>query len=220
MALRKLRRLKREGGVLELALDETIDATARNAGDLDLIFQAPRANNVQLLLLMDVGGSMDPYIQLCEQLFSAAHAASHFKQFRSYFFHNCIYNTLYTDMIRLKGKPTQEVFQELDQSWRVVLVGDAYMHPYELMERGGAIDYWHNNTDAGITWLRKLRDKVPTSVWLNPEPKRIWGAPTITSIREIFPMYELTLEGLGEAVDVLRGARTPRLGPIRPSDRF
>ena len=162
---------------------------------------------------MDIGGSMDPYTELCERLFSAAHSATHFKQFRHYFFHNCVYERLYKDMIRLKGAPTEEVLQELDESWRMVFVGDAYMHPYELMERGGAIDYSHMNTESGYTWLRRFRDKVPKSVWLNPEPKRIWGAPTIDRIRQLFPMFELTIEGLVQAVDVLRGAKS-HLPPV------
>lgn len=214
MALRRLRRLKREGYEEELALDETVDATARNAGDIELVFRPPRENNVKLLLLMDIGGSMDPFTELCEQLFSAAHAASHFRQFKHYFFHNCPYGRLYKDMIRLKGRPTEELLQEVDQSWRLIFVGDAYMHPYELQERGGALDYTTQNTEAGIHWLRRFRDKVPRSVWLNPEPKRIWGAPTIRSIRTIFPMFELTLEGLGDAVDVLRGAKSHLPEPI------
>ena len=208
MALRRLRRLKREGVAEELDLEETIDATARNAGDIEMVFRPPRENNVKLLLLMDVGGSMDPFTELCEQLFSAAHAASHFKQFKPYFFHNCVYGRLYSDMIRLKGRPTAEVLGEIDQTWRVVFVGDAYMHPYELLEQGGAIDYSTSNTEPGIAWLKKIREKVPVSVWLNPEPKRIWDAPTISIIRSVFPMFELTLEGLTEAVDVLRGARS------------
>ncbi len=218
MALRRLRRLKREGREDELALDETVDATARNAGDIELVFRPPRDNNVKLLLLMDVGGSMDPFTELCEQLFSAAHAASHFRRFKHYFFHNCPYSRLYSDMIRLKGKPTEEVLQEVDETWRIVFVGDAYMHPYELLERGGAIDYTQNNPEAGIHWLRQFRDKVPRSVWLNPEPKRIWSAPTIAAIASIFPMFELTLQGLGDAVDVLRGAKSHLPTPISKED--
>ncbi len=208
VALRRLRRLQREGVGEELDLDGSVDATARNAGEIEMVFQPPKENNVKLVLLMDVGGSMDPFTELCEQLFSAAHAASHFKQFKTYFFHNCPYGRLYTDMVRLKGRPTAEVLAEVDQSWRMVLVGDAYMHPYELLERGGAIDYSVHNTEPGVEWLRRLRDRVPTSVWLNPEPRRIWDAPTISIVRSIFPMCELTLDGLSEAVDILRGARS------------
>lgn len=207
MALRKLRMLKREGPQDELALGETIDATAKNGGEIELIFQAPRKNNVKLALMMDVGGSMDPFTALCERLFSAAHAANHFKQFRYYFFHNCIYGELYADMIRLRGEPTAEVLKKLDKTWALILVGDAYMHPFELSERGGALDYSYHNHKPGISWLRTVRDKVPNSVWLNPEPRRIWNASTILSIRQIFPMFELTLEGMEDAVDHLRGAK-------------
>ncbi|MCA9562630.1 MAG: VWA domain-containing protein [Myxococcales bacterium] len=214
MALRRLRRLKREGSETELDLDASVDETARNAGEIEMVFRPPRDNNVKLLLLMDVGGSMDPYTELCEQIFSAAHQASHFKQFEYYFFHNCVYNTLYKDMIRLSGRPTLEVLQELNPTWRLVFVGDAYMHPYELMESGGAIDYSYHNTQPGIRWLQRFREKVPKSVWLNPEPKRIWDAPTIATIRQVFPMFELTIQGLTDAVDVLRGARSHTPEPV------
>ena len=207
MALRRLRRLKRDGHEEELDLEETIDATARDAGEIQLVFRPPRENNVKLLLLMDVGGSMDPFVELCEQLFSAAHAATHFKKFKYYFFHNCVYGRLYSDMIRLKGRPTGEVLLEIDNSWRVVFVGDAYMHPYELYETGGAIDYSQHNTQTGYNWLLRFRDRVPRSVWLNPEPRRIWNAPTISAVRSVFPMFELTLDVLSDAVDVLRGVR-------------
>ena len=208
LALRRLRRLQRDGHEEELDLDETIDATARNAGDIELVFRPPRENNVKLLLLMDVGGSMDPFVELCEQLFSATHAATHFKQFKYYFFHNCPYGRLYKDMIRMMGRPTGEVLLEIDNSWRVIFVGDAYMHPYELYETGGAIDYSQHNTQTGYNWLQRFRERVPRSVWLNPEPKRIWNSPTISAVRSVFPMFELTLEGLGDAVDVLRGVRS------------
>lgn len=210
VALRRLKRLDKVDGPEELDLDLTIDASARNGGEIDLVFGKPRRNRIKLLLLMDVGGSMDPHTLLCERLFSAAHAANHFKKFEHKFFHNCVYEKLYTDIARWKGELTSEVLKNLDETWSVVFVGDAWMSPYELTHSGGAIDYYHSNVDSGLTWLRRFRQRCPNSIWLNPEPQKIWNAPTIHLIRQVFPMYPLTIDGLTEAVDVLRGARPNR----------
>jgi len=207
VALRRLRKLEKDEGPLELDLDKTIDHAARNAGEIDLIFAPPKKNRIKLLLLIDVGGSMDPHTQLCERLFSAAHRASHFKKFESRFFHNCVYEKVYTDISRWKGEPTKDMLKRIDDTWTVVLVGDAWMSPYELTYSGGALDYYHENPDTGLEWLKRLRRRCPKSVWLNPEPKRIWNAPTIRLIRQVFPMFPLTVDGLSDAVDVLRGAK-------------
>jgi hypothetical protein len=214
LALRRLRKLDKDEGPEELKLDDTIQKSARNGGEIDLVFGPPRRNRIKLLLLVDVGGSMDPHTLLCERLFSAAHAANHFKKFEHRFFHNCVYERLYTDIARWRGGPTSHVLRNLDQTWSVVLVGDAWMSPYELTHANGAIDYMHRNTDTGLTWLQRIRQRCPSSVWLNPEPQKIWNAPTIHLIRQVFPMYPLTIDGLTEAVDVLRGRR-----PNRPLGR-
>lgn len=206
-ALRRLRRLAREGSRLELDLDRTIDKTAREGGEIDLVFSPPRENRVKLLLLMDVGGSMDPHAHLSEQLFSAAHQHAHFKAFEHYFFHNCPYDDLYSDFEQLKSVSTEDVLRKVDETWSVVIVGDAYMHPLELQQVGGIIDYRQHNERTGLWWLRKIRERCPKSVWLNPEPERIWRAPSISIIRTIFPMFHLSLDGLTEAIDVLRGAK-------------
>lgn len=210
VALRRLRKLDKDDGPEELDLDKTIDQSARNAGEIDLVFGPPRRNRIKLFLMVDVGGSMDPHTLLCERLFSAAHAANHFKKFESRFFHNCVYEKLYTDISRWRGEPTSQVLKNLDHTWSVVFVGDAWMSPYELTHSGGAIDYYHQNQDTGLTWLRRFRERCPNSVWLNPEPQRIWNAPTIHLIRQVYPMYELTIDGLTEAIDVLRGIRPNR----------
>ena len=210
LALRRLRVLGRDAGPEELDLDETIDQSARNAGEIDLVFRPPRKNRVKLLLLMDVGGSMDPHVELCERLFSATHAAQHFRHFEHRFFHNCVYEKLYDDIEQWRGEPTSAVLNQLDRTWSVVFVGDAWMAPWELTRSGGAIDYFHDNLESGLTWLQRFRRRCPNSVWLNPEPRRIWNAPTIRLIRQVFPMFELTLDGLTEAVDVLRGLRPNR----------
>ncbi|MEM9597967.1 MAG: VWA domain-containing protein [Acidobacteriota bacterium] len=207
VALRRLRRLGREGAPEELDLDATIDSSAKNGGDIDLVFGPERKNRVKLLLLMDVGGSMDPHTRLCERLFSAAHAANHFRSFESRMFHNCPYEYLFTDIYYRRGEPTADVLARIDRTWSVIFVGDAWMSPYELTHVGGAIDLFHQNRVPGLDWLRRFRDACPKSVWLNPEPQRIWNAPSIRMVREVFPMFELTLDGLGEAVDTLCGRR-------------
>ena len=210
VALRRLKRLDKDEGPEELDLDDTIDRSARNGGEIELVFGPPRRNRIKLLLLMDVGGSMDPYTHLCERLFSAAHAANHFKKFEYRFFHNCVYRRLYTDMQTFKGEPTSEVLKKLDHTWSAIFVGDAWMAPTELTHRGGAIEFDHHNSTTGLEWLRRIRQRVPNSIWLNPEPRVRWHEPTIRIIRRIFPMHELTIDGLTEAVDVLRGSRPNR----------
>ncbi|MEM6274323.1 MAG: VWA domain-containing protein [Myxococcota bacterium] len=207
MALRRLRRLARDDGAPELDLPATIDKTARDGGEIDLVFSRPRRNRIKLLLLMDVGGSMDPHTEICERLFSAAHAASHFKAFKTLFFHNCPYDRLYHDMAQWRGEPTEDVFREVDATWSLVWVGDAWMAPYELTYQGGAIDRSRATRRTGMQWLAEFRRRVPNSVWLNPEPSRLWGAESIALVRSVFPMFELTLDGLAEAVDVLRGTK-------------
>jgi hypothetical protein len=215
VALRQLKRLSREGMPEELDLEESIDATARNAGDLELVFRPERKNNVKLLLLMDVGGSMTPYTKVCERLFSAAHAAKHFKAFKYFYFHNCPYDTLYTDMARREGRPTREVLNSLDKSWCCILLGDAAMHPYELSMPGGAINYYYNNSEAGIQWLARIAESLPRSVWLNPEPVRYWEMPSIRMIQEVFDMFPMSLDGLGRAVSSLRTKKSARTGAPR-----
>ncbi|MEO0592347.1 MAG: VWA domain-containing protein [Myxococcota bacterium] len=207
MALRRLRRLARDDGAPELDLPATIDKTAKDGGEIDLVFSRPRRNRIKLLLLMDVGGSMDPHTEICERLFSAAHAASHFKAFKTLFFHNCPYDRLYHDMAQWRGEPTEDVFREVDATWSLVWVGDAWMAPYELTYPGGAIDLGGAKRRTGIQWLAEFRRRIPNSVWLNPEPSRLWGAESIALVRSVFPMFELTLDGLAEAVDVLRGTK-------------
>jgi uncharacterized protein with von Willebrand factor type A (vWA) domain len=207
-ALRRLRRLARDSGPEELDIDETIDKAAKNAGEIELVMRPPRKNRVKLLLLMDVGGSMDPYADLCERLFSAAHQATHFAAFQHYFFHNCVYDRLYDDISRYRGPCTDDVLKQIDRTWTVVLVGDAWMGPYELMQESGSLSWaTPGPRTPGIEWLKRIASKPKACAWLNPEPKRVWSAPTVAAIRGVFPMFELTLDGLGAAVDHLRGAR-------------
>jgi uncharacterized protein with von Willebrand factor type A (vWA) domain len=203
VALKKLRNLKRLGAEEELDLDETIDQTCRNGGEIELIFCPPRKNNAKVLLLMDAGGSMMPYTTLVERLFSAAHKATHFKDFQYYYFHNCIYEQLYSDMRLNKRVSTSSLLHSLDADYKVILVGDAYMAPEELMDTGGALYYYHHNDMPGITWLRRIQEHFRAGIWLNPLPEGQWNRTTINLVRQVFPMYELTLDGLERSIQQL-----------------
>ena len=212
VALRRLRKLAREEGPEELDVDESIDRSARQA-EIELVMRPPRKNRVKLLLLMDVGGSMDPWAQLCERLFSAAHKSTHFVAFQHYFFHNCVYERLYTDISRYQGPRTEDVLKHIDRTWTVVFVGDAWMSPYELTQDASYFSYAAQQKTAGIEWLRRFAGRSKASAWLNPEPRRIWSAPSVAMVRRVFPMFELTLDGLSAAVDHLRGARRVEVEP-------
>ena len=207
-ALRRLRELVRESGPEELDIEATIDKSARGGGEIELCMRPPKKNRVKLLLLMDVGGSMDPYADLCERLFSAAHQAQHFAAFQHYFFHNCVYDKLYTDISRYQGVRTNDVLNQIDATWTVVFVGDAWMGPYELTHESGGL-YWAQAGErtAGLTWLKRLARKPKAVAWLNPEHKPVWSASSVALIRRVVPMFELTLDGVAQAVDHLRGAR-------------
>ena len=203
VALRGLRQLTRVGPLDELDLDETIKTTAKNAGEIEFIWRRQRKNTVKLLLLMDVGGSMEPFAELCSQLFSAAHSSSHFKDFQYYYFHNCVYDNVYTDIERSESVATDHLLQTLEQDYKVLLVGDARMAPYELTQRWGAIDYYERNETPGINRLERIAAHFDHTVWLNPDDERFWIHPTVRAINHIFNMFPLTVEGLGRAVKSL-----------------
>lgn len=203
-ALRRLRTMARKGQQEEeLDLDRTVDETARNCGDLEIVTRPPRKNEVRVLLLMDVGGSMEPYARLVSRLFSAARAGGGFRELRSLYFHNCVYRRVYEDAAFMKPVGVDELLRQYDAQWRLIMVGDAYMHPGELLMSSG--NWWDGTRGpTGLTWLARLADRFPRSTWLNPEPPRIWDAPTIAAIREVFPMFPLTLEGLDDMVRQLQ----------------
>ncbi len=208
MAFRRLRQLssRTEGPKDELQLEETIRETCDNAGHLKLAFDRPRTNQVRLLLLFDSGGSMWPYTQLCGQLFRAVHQSSHFKELRTYYFHNCPYETLSLSANYWSGEhiPTEKVLHDLSSQWKVIFVGDGAMALSELTEQGGSIDYYHYNQEAGITWVRRFVARFPHLVWLNPIPENQWsyihGRSSIQLLRETVDMYPLSLEGLDAAL--------------------
>jgi hypothetical protein len=200
MALKGLRQLTRIGLEDELDVDETIEATAENAGEIELVWQRRRKNAVKVLLLMDVGGSMEPFALLCSQLFSAANSSSHFKDFRYYYFHNCIYENVYQDIERQETLSTDHLLRTLEPDYKVLLVGDARMGPWELTARYGAINYYQPNDIPGAVWLKRFADHFTHRVWLNPDEERYWAHPTVQFIQRLFPMYPLSLDGLGQAV--------------------
>lgn len=200
VALKNLRHLQRLGTEEELDIEETVQETCKNGGEIELVFRPPRTNNAKVLLLMDAGGSMMPYTQVVERLFSAAHKASHFKDFQYYYFHNCIYEQIYTDMRMNKKTSTRSLLQVLDADYKVILVGDAYMAPEELLEPGGAIYYYHNNDTPGITWLQRIQEHFRACIWLNPMTESTWNRSSISLVRKIFPMFELTLDGLESGI--------------------
>jgi len=201
LALRRLRQFAREGAELELDLDDTIRSTARNAGWLDLKLVPERHNAVKVLLLLDIGGSMDGHIRTCEELFSAARGE--FKHLEYFYFHNCPYEGLWPDALRrhVERVPTHEVLRTYDQSYKLIFVGDASMSPYEIEQPGGSVEHW--NEESGEVWMRRLLATYPKAVWLNPVPERYWdGTLSIEIIRELMEgrMFPLTLDGIDRAM--------------------
>ncbi len=203
IALRRLRRFARRGTPVELALGDTIDATARAGGWLDLKMAPERRNVIKVLLLLDVGGSMDSHVRSCEELFSAAR--SEFKHLEQYYFHNCVYETLWRDN-RRRGErvPTYEVLRTYGPDYKLILVGDATMSPYEITEIGGSVEHW--NPEPGRVWLERLMQRYPKFAWINPEPRENWRrTASLELARELLEgrMFPLNLAGLAEAIDAL-----------------
>jgi hypothetical protein len=210
VALKRLRQLTRSGPVSELDLDETIGQTCKNAGEIELVFRAERRNNVRLLLLMDVGGTMDPYFQPVSRLLTAFFEGHGLREFRPYYFHNCIYENVYEDawLFHKSAVATGDLMRRFDERWKVIIVGDAAMHPYELMAPRGNINPRLESDTRGIDWLRRIQDHFERVVWLNPEPPGRWAmTQTIQVIRSVFPMFELTVDGIEDAVAALVGSR-------------
>ena len=205
VALRRLRAFVREGVLSELDVESTIDKTARNAGELEIALRPPRRSNLRVLLLLDVGGSMDPHADVCERLFSAAKRATHFKELRTYYFHNCVYGRVYESAALIKGVDVVHLLQECDPSWRLIVVGDALMSPWELQSSGSRWSFSDESGAPGIAWLAHLSQHFTHAAWLNPESQAAWYG-TAEVIRRVFPMYRLTQDGLLEAVQhLMRG---------------
>lgn len=203
LALRQLRRFARTGANTELDLDGTVQSTSKS-GWLDLKWQAERHNAVKVLLFFDVGGSMDDYIESCEQLFSAAR--SEFKHLQFFYFHNCIYESVWTDNSRRHQQtiPLMDVLHKYGSDYRVVFVGDATMGPYEIVYPGGSVEHW--NEEAGQVWMERVLQHFPRAVWLNPQPQTRWPYyPSIKLIGQIMEqrMFPLTLQGIKDAMDTV-----------------
>jgi hypothetical protein len=210
VALRLLRDLGRDGAPEELDLAQTIDRTAKNAGDLDVILRPPRRNRARVVLLMDVGGSMDPHAHLVSRLFTAASRNGRFARFRSYYFHNCVYDAIYEDARFRTPLTIADFLSHSDRDEKLVFVGDAAMHPSELLSPGGAIYYYGGQSrspSAGIDWMRRLSEHFRRAAWLNPEPEETWALPTVRILSGLFAMYPLTIEGLEGAVRYLVGGQ-------------
>jgi uncharacterized protein with von Willebrand factor type A (vWA) domain len=200
VALRKLRAFIREGADDELDLEGTIDSTAKNAGELDIKLRPPRRPNTRVILMMDVGGSMDPYAELVSRLFSAASKATHFKELRHYYFHNAIYGQVYKDARFNDKVNVTDLIHECGPHYKLICVGDALMAPYELLAANGSLYLGEDNRQPGIFWFMQLARHFEKSCWLNPEPVNYWNGNTIEHVRQVFSMFPLTVDGLGEAV--------------------
>jgi uncharacterized protein with von Willebrand factor type A (vWA) domain len=204
LALRRLRKFARDGSDLELDLPDTIGSTARNAGWLDIKMVPERRNNIKVLMLLDVGGTMDDHIARTEELFSAARAE--FKHMEFYYFHNCVYEYLWKNNRRRHAErfSTWDVLRKHTPDTKLVLVGDATMSPYEILQPGGSVEY--NNEEAGAVWLQRLIETFPKFVWLNPEPEALWQyRQSIAVIQQIVRqhMFPITLDGLERGMRIL-----------------
>ncbi|MBJ7264838.1 MAG: VWA domain-containing protein, partial [Burkholderiaceae bacterium] len=201
LALRRLRRFAREGADLELDLPGTIAGTARNAGYLDLKLVPQKRNAVKVLMLLDVGGSMDDHIAQIESLFSAAR--SEFRHLEVYYFHNCPYDSVWRTNQRCRQArvDTLELVRTYNADWRLIIVGDATMSPYEILQPGGSVE--HYNTETGAAWMTRLLATWPRAAWLNPEPQTSWEyRQSIALLRDIMGgrMHPVTMAGLGQAM--------------------
>ncbi|HEX7643440.1 MAG TPA: VWA domain-containing protein [Noviherbaspirillum sp.] len=204
VALRRLRKFAREGHDEELALDDTIRATANNAGWLDIKMQPERKNNIKVLMLLDVGGTMDDHIARTEELFSAA--KTEFKNMEFFYFHNCVYDYLWKNNRRRHAErfPTWDILRKYTPDTKLIFVGDATMSPYEILQPGGSVEY--NNEEAGAEWLQRFTKTFPKFIWLNPEPEGLWQyRQSIAVIRQLMNnrMFPVTIEGLERGMRLL-----------------
>jgi len=204
VALRKLRKFAREGAADQLDLPDTIDKTARNGGMLDLRMIPERHNAIKVLLCLDVGGSMDDHVKICEELFSAAR--TEFKHLEYFYFHNFIYESLWKDNRRRHAEriPTVDITHKYGPDYKLVFVGDATMSPYDIIYAGGSVEHW--NEEPGAVWIKRLLKAYPKAIWLNPEPQQRWDyTPSVKLTRELLDerMFPLTLRGIDEGIKAL-----------------
>lgn len=201
VALRRLRKFARQGAADELDIDGTIDHTAKDAGLLNIQMRPERRNAVKLLLLFDIGGSMDAHIKVCEELFSACR--TEFKHLEYYYFHNCVYESVWKNNMRRTSERTStiDLLHKYGPDYKVIFVGDAAMAPYEITQPGGSVEHW--NEEAGHVWIQRFKEKYKKLIWINPYPKDAWEYTTSTQImRDLIEdkMYPLTLQGLEDGM--------------------
>ncbi|WP_296490792.1 hypothetical protein [Rhodoferax sp.] len=204
VALRRLRKFAREGNIEELDLPDTIRATAANAGYLDIKMIPERHNNVKVLLLMDVGGTMDEHIARVEEMFSAA--KSEFKHLEFYYFHNCVYDFMWKNNRRRYAEKfaTWDIIRKYNKDYKLIFIGDATMSPYEILQPGGSVEY--SNEEAGVEWLGRLTSAFPRFAWINPEPQGVWQyRQSISLVQQLMSqrMFPLTLKGLEDTMRLL-----------------
>ena len=204
IALRKLRKMTRKGDQFEFDLTNTINSTAKNAGYLELEYIREKMNDINLIVFFDIGGSMDPFVKVCEELFSAA--KSEFKNLEYYYFHNCIYESVWKDNFRRNENriSTQSILNKFSPNHKILIIGDASMAPYELTNAGGSIEHW--NKESGEDWLKKIHSYFHKTVWLNPVHEDHWDyTSTIKMINALMDekMYPLTISGISGAVNHL-----------------
>lgn len=205
VALRRLRKFAREGAADQLDLGDTIDKTARNGGMLDIRMVPERHNAVKVLLCLDIGGSMDDHVRICEEMFSAAR--SEFKHLEYFYFHNFVYESMWKDNRRRQSEktPTLDITHKYASDYKLIFVGDATMSPYEIAYPGGSVEHW--NEEPGAVWIKRLLNTYPKAIWLNPEPRSRWDyTPSVKLIRELMEdrMYPLTIAGLDEGIKSLQ----------------
>ncbi len=218
VAVRRLRRLERKSRRLELDMPETIRKTADNGGDIEIVERPERRNQARVVLMLDAGGSMDPHVRSVQAFFSAMKQGGGLRDVEAYYFHNCVYAEVYSDMALLKKKPLAELTRSVPPNTNLVMVGDAWMAPRELFSPYGSIEYGTTDEVPGIDRLRDLAAAFPKRVWLNPIPENYWGESTIRAVADIIPMFPMTVEGMVAAVQVLlgRGDVRAKRAPKRP----
>lgn len=205
VAMRRLRKFARGGAADQLDLSDTIDKTARNGGMLDIRMAPERHNAVKVLLCLDIGGSMDDHVRICEETFSAA--SSEFKYLEYFYFHNFVYESMWKDNRRRQSEKTStlDITHKYTSDYKLIFVGDATMSPYEIAYPGGSVEHW--NEEPGAVWIKRLLNTYPKAVWLNPEPKTRWDyTPSVKLVRDLMDdrMYPLTIAGLEEGIKALR----------------
>lgn len=215
VAIRRLRRLERKSRRVELDMDETIRKTAQNGGDIEVVERPERRNQARVVLMLDSGGSMDPYSRTVEAFFSAMKQGGGLRELEVYYFHNCVYADLFTDMSMLHKKPLGDVLRSIPPHTHLVVVGDGWMAPRELFRPYGAIEYGMADAVPGIERLEAIAAAFEKRAWLNPVAENFWGEMTIAACAALFPMFPMTVEGMVQAVSALmgKGDRRPRPQP-------